>query len=121
MMRRNVLIFNHLCKASQELNGIFSFPIFILLTGKFISVVAVAFAFIYNKFIRSYVMLNNQSWAFIFFLLFTGFKFWFFSPLLTCPLIRSVYFVKDLQQYPHRHCLNRWPENCRYVYFKCVH
>jgi hypothetical protein len=48
------------------LNGIFSFPIFILLTGKFISVVAVAFAFIYNKFIRSYVMLNNQSWAFIF-------------------------------------------------------
>ena len=67
MMRRNVLIFNHLCKASQELNGIFSFPIFILLTEKFISVVAVAFAFIYNKFIRSYVMLNNQSWAFIFF------------------------------------------------------
>lgn len=64
VIRRNVLIFNHLCRASQELNGIFSVPILILLTSKFISVVAFAFAYIYNKFIRYDDMLENHSMMF---------------------------------------------------------
>ncbi|XP_046636053.1 putative gustatory receptor 28b [Daphnia pulicaria] len=64
VMRRNVLIFDYLCRASQELNGIFSVPILILLTSKFISVVAFAFAYIYNKFIRYDDMLENHSLMF---------------------------------------------------------
>jgi hypothetical protein len=63
-MRRNVLIFDYLCRASQELNGVFSVPILILLTSKFMSVVAFAFAYIYNKFIRYDDMLENQSMMF---------------------------------------------------------
>jgi gustatory receptor len=66
ILGRNVLIFNYLCRASQELNDIFSVPVFILLTAKFISVVSVAFAYIYNKFIRTDVMLDNHSVAFLF-------------------------------------------------------
>ena len=61
MMRKNILIFNYLCQASQELNTIFSVPVFILLTAKFISVVTAAFAFSYNYFIRSSAILNSYS------------------------------------------------------------
>jgi len=63
-MRRNVLIFNYLCRATRELNGIFSVPILILLTAKFTSVIAVAFAYIYNKFIHYDIMLDNHSLMF---------------------------------------------------------
>ena len=61
MMRTNIRIFNYLCRASQELNTIFSVPVFILLTAKFISVVTAAFAFSYNYFIRSSAILNSYS------------------------------------------------------------
>lgn len=64
VIRRNVLIFNYLCRASQELNGVFSVPVLILLTSKFISVVALAFAYIYNKFIHYDDMLENYSMVF---------------------------------------------------------
>jgi hypothetical protein len=63
-MSRNVLIFDYLCRASQELNGVFSVPILILLTSKFMSVVAFAFAYIYNKFIHYDDMLENHSMMF---------------------------------------------------------
>lgn len=66
VLRKNTLILNYLCRASQELNGIFSVPVFILLTAKFISVVTTAFAYIYNSFIRSNVLLNSYSWLFLF-------------------------------------------------------
>lgn len=66
MLRKNVLIFNYLCRATQELNGIYSVPVLILLTAKFISIVTAAFAEIYNCFIRSNVVLDTYSGMFRF-------------------------------------------------------
>ena len=66
MMRRNAVIFQYICRASQELNKIFSFPVLILLTAKFISAVTVAFAYIYNRFVHSDVMLDSHSMSFLF-------------------------------------------------------
>ncbi len=66
VLKENTLILNYLCRASQELNGIFSFPVLILLTAKFISVVTTAFAYIYNCFIHPNVVLDSYSWLFLF-------------------------------------------------------
>ncbi|EFX66301.1 hypothetical protein DAPPUDRAFT_346876 [Daphnia pulex] len=66
VLKENTLILNYLCRASQELNRIFSFPVLILLTAKFISVVTTAFAYIYNCFIHSNVVLDSYSWLFLF-------------------------------------------------------
>jgi len=66
VLKKNNLILNYICRATQELNGIFSVPVLILLTAKFISVVTSAFAYLYNCFIRSNVILNSYSWMFLF-------------------------------------------------------
>ncbi|KAI9565957.1 hypothetical protein GHT06_009755 [Daphnia sinensis] len=44
----NTVIFNHLCRASSEINSIFSFPTLFMLTSKFISVVSTAYVCVYS-------------------------------------------------------------------------
>ncbi|XP_057369963.1 putative gustatory receptor 28a [Daphnia carinata] len=43
-LKQNVLIFDYLCRATSELNDIFAFPVFYIVTTKFIFVVSMAYA-----------------------------------------------------------------------------
>ena len=63
ILRRNALIFDHLCHASSELNHIFSVPVLILLILKFVSVISTAFISIYY-FIHRTDVLENYSLMF---------------------------------------------------------
>ncbi|XP_057369966.2 putative gustatory receptor 28b [Daphnia carinata] len=56
----NALIFNHLCRASSELNSIFSFPTLFMLASKFISVVSTAYVYVYS-FVRPNPVLQDYS------------------------------------------------------------
>ncbi|KAI9565951.1 hypothetical protein GHT06_009749 [Daphnia sinensis] len=60
LMRRNALIFDYLCRASSELNSIFSLPAFFLLGLKFVTVISCAFAYTY-RFIHKSVILENSN------------------------------------------------------------
>jgi gustatory receptor len=48
ILKKSAQIFDSLCRASSELNCIFSTPVLFLLTTKFISVVTFAFVCIFN-------------------------------------------------------------------------
>ena len=67
-MKHNALIFDYICRASSELNHIFSVPVLILLTTKFVSVVTAAFIYIYYL-IHNNSVLENYSllYPFVFF------------------------------------------------------
>ena len=64
-LKHNALIFDYICCASSELNHIFSVPVLILLTTKFVSVVTAAFIYIYYL-IHSNSVLDNYSLLFPF-------------------------------------------------------
>ncbi|KAI9565924.1 hypothetical protein GHT06_009722 [Daphnia sinensis] len=64
-LRRDIMIFDYLCRATSELNNIFSFPVFYILTTKFIFVVTVAFAHIQNT-MQPNVVLENYWMMFPF-------------------------------------------------------
>ncbi|XP_046640241.1 uncharacterized protein LOC124322567 [Daphnia pulicaria] len=65
ILRRNALIFDHLCHASSELNHIFSVPVLILLIMKFVSVISTSFFSIYY-FVHRTDVLENYSLFFPF-------------------------------------------------------
>lgn len=48
LLRRNVLIFHYLCRASSELNDVFSFHVFYILTAKIVFFITMAFGYVYN-------------------------------------------------------------------------
>lgn len=62
-LRRNVKIFHYLCRASSELNDVFSLPAFFILTTKLLFVITVSYVFIYNFFHPNY-FLEDYSMAF---------------------------------------------------------
>ena len=64
-LKHNALIFDYICCASSELYHIFSVPVLILLTTKFVSVVTAAFIYIYYL-IHSNSVLENYSLLFPF-------------------------------------------------------
>ncbi len=60
LLRGNALIFHHLCRASSELNDVFSFHVFYMLTAKFVSVITMSVAYVYS-FIHQKVFLEDYS------------------------------------------------------------
>jgi hypothetical protein len=62
-LRRSAKMFDSLCRASSEINDIFSAPVLFLLTTKFISVVTHAFIYIYS-FIHENAVLESGNVAF---------------------------------------------------------
>ncbi|XP_032776435.2 putative gustatory receptor 28b isoform X2 [Daphnia magna] len=64
----STLILNHLCRASSELNSIFSFPTLFMLTSKFISVVSTAYVCVYSFSHPNHVLPDfSMSIPFVFF------------------------------------------------------
>ncbi|KAK4018994.1 hypothetical protein OUZ56_001029 [Daphnia magna] len=58
LMKRNALTFDYLCRASSELNSVFSIPVFYILAIKFVTVVSTAFGYAY-RFIHTNDILDN--------------------------------------------------------------
>ncbi|XP_045026258.1 uncharacterized protein LOC116915416 [Daphnia magna] len=58
LMKRNALTFDYLCRASSELNSVFSIPVFYILAIKFVTVVTTAFGYAY-RFIHTNDILDN--------------------------------------------------------------
>ena len=48
MLNRSKLIFGYLCRASSDINHIFSMPALFILLTKFVSIISFAFAYIYT-------------------------------------------------------------------------
>jgi gustatory receptor len=64
-LERKALIFDHLCQASSQLNGILSVPVLFLLTTKFLSIVTSAYASIFSL-IHANEVLDDFSLVFPF-------------------------------------------------------
>ncbi|KAK4018993.1 hypothetical protein OUZ56_001028 [Daphnia magna] len=58
LMKINALTFDYLCRASSELNSVFSIPVFYILAIKFVTVVSTAFGYAY-RFIHTNDILDN--------------------------------------------------------------
>ena len=65
ILKRSAQIFDSICRASSELNFIFSTPVLFLLTTKFISVVTFAFVCIFNL-LHENTALENGTYLFPF-------------------------------------------------------
>ncbi|KAI9565953.1 hypothetical protein GHT06_009751 [Daphnia sinensis] len=63
VMRRIALIFDYLCRASSEINSVFSFPVLFLLGIKFVTVVTSAFICIYRFIHTNSVLLEIGFWV----------------------------------------------------------
>jgi hypothetical protein len=68
MLSRSTLIFKYLCRASSEINYIFSMPALFVLLTKFLAVISFAFAYIYT-FSHTHEVIENYVLAlpFLFF------------------------------------------------------
>ncbi|KAI9565955.1 hypothetical protein GHT06_009753 [Daphnia sinensis] len=65
MAKRSALIFGHLCRASSDLDSIFSLPAFFVLGIKFVTVISTAFAYIY-RFLVTNILLESAIWIYSF-------------------------------------------------------
>ena len=61
----NVEIFKAICQISSQLNGMFSFPVLILLSSKLVMIVSCAFSFLFSVFNNTSAM-DNLSHIMIF-------------------------------------------------------
>ncbi|KAI9565954.1 hypothetical protein GHT06_009752 [Daphnia sinensis] len=63
VMRRNALIFDYLCRASSEINSVFSFPLLFLLGIKFVTIVTSGFISIYRFIHTNTLLLETGFWV----------------------------------------------------------
>ncbi|KAK4018996.1 hypothetical protein OUZ56_001031 [Daphnia magna] len=85
MMKQNALIFDHLCRASSELNSIFSLPAFFLLSIKFVTVISTAFAYT-QSFIYRNAILENAIWIYPFLFLTESVRIFFLLAAADMPV-----------------------------------